>query len=114
MRFRHLLWFVLTVSLFSLAHGHAQVQSNELNLMPYPQKVELGAGAFRLSKGFNVTVIGNAAPRLYEAATRALRRLSGRTGLFFRQDYITQKKRSGRSGSVDYLQTAWSRRSQRG
>jgi hexosaminidase len=91
MRFRHLLWFVLTVSLFSLAHGHAQVQSNELNLMPYPQKVELGAGAFRLSKGFNVTVIGNAAPRLYEAATRALRRLSGRTGLFFRQDYITQK-----------------------
>jgi len=63
----------------------------ELNLMPMPAKIPAKDGKFRLSESFTISVKGQGAPRLYTGATRALRRLSGRTGLFFSQDFITAK-----------------------
>lgn len=64
-----------------------------LNLMPVPAKVIQNDGKFRLSDSFKVAVKGKGSDRLYNGVTRALRRLSKRTGLFFPQDVITAKSK---------------------
>ncbi len=61
----------------------------KLNLMPAPALVSLQSGQFRLDSTLTIAVTGQADPRLYKGATRILRRLSGRTGLFFSQEVIT-------------------------
>ncbi|MDZ7371722.1 MAG: family 20 glycosylhydrolase [candidate division KSB1 bacterium] len=73
-------------------------QSMTLNLMPVPEKVTLGEGRFILQEDFTMAVRGTDHPRIYRAATRALRRLSDRTGLFFPQDFITPA--SPKTGSM--------------
>ena len=60
-----------------------------LDLMPMPEQVTLTAGQYRVDSNFTAMVSGQAAQRLYSATTRMLRRLDGRCGLFFPQDYIT-------------------------
>jgi hexosaminidase len=72
----------------------AATSSPTLKLMPVPVKVELTKGKFRLSDSFTMAVTGAANERLYKYSTRALRRLSNRTGLFFSQDFITKKTKS--------------------
>ncbi|MGE5352560.1 MAG: beta-N-acetylhexosaminidase [Acidobacteriota bacterium] len=67
---------------------------NKLNLMPMPAKITFSEGKFRLSPKFAISVKGNPNERLYPYATRILRRLSGRTGLFFPQDFITKASQS--------------------
>ncbi|MGH7600699.1 MAG: beta-N-acetylhexosaminidase [bacterium] len=57
-------------------------------LMPLPAKIEFPAGKFNLTDSFKIAIAGNAEPRLYSGATRTLRRLAGRTGLFFPQDFL--------------------------
>ncbi len=66
----------------------AQENSMNLNLMPVPASIEFQAGKFRVHESFKIAVSGNADARLYSGATRALRRLAGRTGLFLPQDFI--------------------------
>jgi hexosaminidase len=66
--------------------------TTSLDLMPVPQEIKvINSEGFRLDAGFSVALEGHADARLYKATTRMLRRLSGRTGLFFPQDYITAK-----------------------
>ena len=57
-------------------------------LLPVPAQVKNGIGCFRLNKDFQIAIAGVAELRLYHATTRMLRRLAGRTGLFFTQDYL--------------------------
>lgn len=80
-----ILFFVLMNCLFV----YGQKAIDRLNLMPWPQKVELTGGKYRLDSTFTAIVSGNPADRIYPAASRMLRRLSARTGFFFSQDYIT-------------------------
>ena len=61
------------------------------DLMPMPAKITPQAGQFRLDDSFKIAVTGNPDPRLYAGATRALRRLAGRTGLFLPQDFLHRK-----------------------
>jgi len=91
MRYHHLL--ILASSFFFSSHlqGGTTMKNTDLELMPYPKQVLPGEGTFRLRGDFTIAVKGQANPRLYHAASRALRRLSGRTGLFFPQDMITRK-----------------------
>ncbi len=77
-----LLFFLNFISL-------AQSGSETLNLMPVPAKMEVTNQDFKLDSNFTVIVTGNPAERIYPAASRMLRRLSQRTGIFFKQDYIT-------------------------
>lgn len=58
-------------------------------LMPVPKSVFWEEGKYSIDESFRINVIGEAGDRTFKAATRALRRLSGRTGLFFDQDFIT-------------------------
>jgi hexosaminidase len=87
---------ILALILYVCAANDIQI----LRLMPYPAEVQFQSGKFRLDNQFGIGVIGPTDDRLYKGATRALRRLSGRTGLFFTQDYISRKNKHG---SVNFM-----------
>jgi hexosaminidase len=83
--------FILTLVLFFSANILAQ-DKMKTNLMPVPSEIEWKDSRFKLDSTFTLRVEGNPHDRIYPAATRMLRRLSGRTGLFFTQDFITPEK----------------------
>lgn len=80
----------LFVLLLAGLTSSAQVQKEQLNLMPWPQSVVLNDGSFALNKNFKVNITGNPNPRIFGGVTRFLRRLDGRTGIFFEQGFITK------------------------
>ena len=69
---------------------NAQVKTDALNLMPWPQNINLTDGNFALNKNFKVNITGNPNPRIFARATQFLRRLDERTGLFFEQGFVTK------------------------
>ncbi|MEO7978688.1 family 20 glycosylhydrolase [Flavobacterium sp.] len=81
--------YILVLLLAGLT-SNAQIQKEQLNLMPWPQGIVLNEGNFALSKTFKVNITGNPNARIFGAATRFLRRLDGRTGMFFEQGFITK------------------------
>ncbi len=67
-------------------------QKNQLPpLMPIPAEINPGDGICRIDSSFAISVRGAPTERLYKAASRALRRLTGRTGLFVAQPYVTEQ-----------------------
>lgn len=81
--------YILVLLLAGLTSS-AQIKKEQLNLMPWPQNVVLNDGSFTLNKNFKVNITGNPNPRIFGGVTRFLRRLDGRTGLFFGQDFVTK------------------------
>ena len=81
--------YILVLLLAGLTSS-AQIKKEQLNLMPWPQNVVLNDGSFTLSKNFKVNITGNPNPRIFGGVTRFLRRLDGRTGLFFGQDFVSK------------------------
>ncbi|VXB98638.1 Beta-N-acetylhexosaminidase [Flavobacterium sp. 9AF] len=61
----------------------------QLNLIPWPQNIILNEGGFIINTDFKINISGHVNPRIFKASTNFLRRLDGRTGLFFKQGYIT-------------------------
>jgi hexosaminidase len=59
--------------------------------MPLPQKIITTTDRFRIDKSFTIAVLGEPGERVYKEASRALRRLDNRVGLFFTQGHITNK-----------------------
>jgi len=80
----------LFILLFSCILANAQVKTEELNLMPWPQSINLTASNFTINKDFKVNITGNPNPRIFARTTQFLRRLDGRTGLFFSQGFVTK------------------------
>lgn len=80
----------LLVLLLAGVTSSAQIKKEQLNLMPWPQSVVLNDGNFALNKNFKVNITGNPNPRIFSGVTRFLRRLDGRTGIFFEQGFITK------------------------
>jgi hexosaminidase len=62
-----------------------------LNVMPVPYQIKLGTEKFRLSSDFSLSINDNPPARLFQGANRFLRRLDGRTGLFFKQGLISKE-----------------------
>ncbi|MEP6806204.1 MAG: family 20 glycosylhydrolase, partial [Flavobacterium sp.] len=81
--------YLLVLLLAGVTSG-AQIQKEQLNLMPWPQSVVLNDGNFALNKNFKVNITGNPNPRIFGGVTRFLRRLDGRTGIFFEQGFIAK------------------------
>lgn len=81
--------YILVLLLAGLT-SNAQIQKEQLNLMPWPQNIVLNDGSFALTKNFKVNITGNPNPRIFGGVTRFLRRLDGRTGIFFSQGFITK------------------------
>ncbi len=87
-------YFILLFILVSVSFLAAQNFDGLSNLMPVPAKVIKLEGKFRLDSVFSISVFGNPNKRLYGAATRMLRHLSGRTGFFFHQDIVTKDSKN--------------------
>ena len=62
-----------------------------LNLMPVPASYKRTTGSFRITKAFSINLANTPDRRLYDAANSFLRRLDGRTGLFFTQAIISKE-----------------------
>nr|WP_315149518.1 family 20 glycosylhydrolase [uncultured Flavobacterium sp.] len=70
--------------------ANAQIKTDALHLIPWPQSISVTNGTFILSKNFKVNITGNPNPRIFAKTTQFLRRLDGRTGLFFDQGFVTK------------------------
>ncbi|HTG65298.1 MAG TPA: family 20 glycosylhydrolase [Flavobacterium sp.] len=70
--------------------SHAQVKNEQLNLMPWPQKLTVSPAVFLLNKDFKINCTGNPDLRILKGASRFLRRLDERTGLFFNQGFASK------------------------
>lgn len=79
--------FILFISCFLT---QAQVKNSELDLMPWPKSISLTNSNFALNNIFKVNITGNPNHRIFARASQFLRRLDGRTGLFFDQGFITK------------------------
>lgn len=77
------------ISFLFVVSSVSAVSLSDYSLMPVPKSIEFGKGKFRLTSEFKIGLTGFKGERLNQAATRMLRRLDGRTGLFFEQDFIT-------------------------
>ena len=77
--------------LFAFTITKAQTIKQELNLMPWPQKIEVSNAVFGLNKDFKINITRTPNERVFKAATSFLRRLDERTGLFFNQGFITKR-----------------------
>jgi hexosaminidase len=82
---RYILFFF-----FIIISSAAQIKRDALNLMPWPQTINLKDGSFVLTKNFKVNITGNSNPRIFIGATRFVRRLDARTGLFLEQAFLTK------------------------
>jgi hexosaminidase len=80
--------FLLLFVLFLLTDIFPQ-NIPQLNLMPFPKDVSVKEGKFRINRNFVILISGRAGLKTFHAATRFLRRLDNRTGLFFLQAYVT-------------------------
>jgi hexosaminidase len=81
-----------------------QEDMKAIPLMPVPKQITYQAERFRLTEDFTIAVKGRCHERMYKYATRTLRRLSDRAGLFFPQDFITKEK-PGNEDSASFLIT---------
>jgi len=61
-----------------------------LNLLPVPASLKRNEGSFRLDKSFCLSVSTNASEKLFDASNRFLRRLDGRSGIFFEQGVVSK------------------------
>jgi len=81
---------VLTVFLGINSHAGPTVY----NLMPYPESLTAMDGRFAVTSSFTVTVQGEAGKRLYSQASRMLKRLDDKTGLFIKQRFVTPEDKN--------------------
>jgi hexosaminidase len=79
----------IVLFLFANFISYAQITKEQLNIMPWPQNISLSEGSFALTKNFKVNITGAPNSRVFSGATNFLRRLDGRTGLFFNQGFVT-------------------------
>ena len=76
------------IVLLSSIFASAQIKIDDLNLMPWPQNINLTTGNFALNKNFKINITGNPNPRIFARASQFMRRLDGRTGLFIEQGFV--------------------------
>jgi len=85
-----LIWISIILTLLC----HAQI-NNSFNLMPLPVSLKVNENSVRITRDFRVSIIGNANARIYFQASRFIRRLSNKTGIFLdRQGFVTKKDNS--------------------
>ena len=90
------LTFFILLSLIAFK-ASSQKGKSSFNLMPVPSSIEFGEGGLRLDSSFSIAITGHPDSRIYGAANRMLRRLDGRTGLFFEQGIISEGKNPDRA-----------------
>jgi hexosaminidase len=80
---------LITILSFLVLQGSAQV-SETLNLMPIPSQVQQKDGKFRITDKLTISIAADANDSvLYRAVNRAYQVINRKTGVMFRQQYIT-------------------------
>lgn len=79
-------FLIIILSLFSVLNVNGD--ETKFSLMPQPKETRILNGTFVLTNNFGIEITGQTSEKLNFYATRILRRISGRTGLFFPQDVI--------------------------
>ncbi|WP_243739366.1 beta-N-acetylhexosaminidase [Flavicella sediminum] len=83
------------VVLFFVIQMHTFAQNTkDLSLMPWPQRVVATDEHYKIDKNFSIVISDNSSRRINLATTQFLRRLSGRTGVFFEQGFANYKSNS--------------------
>ena len=85
--------FILVFLLCGLGFTSFEQVSNIHNLMPVPAKLSANGHQVKINAGFSIAVTGKADPRIYLEASRFVRRLSNKTGIFLDKiGYVTPKR----------------------
>ncbi len=99
-----LIFFCLAISIFGISgrliskHGKGKQFQTEIAqspanlLIPMPKECHFNNERLNITTDFSISVIGNPGSRIYGAATRMLKRLKGRTGLFIKQYEVSAIK----------------------
>lgn len=83
---------VLALVLFFSELVCSAQENNTFNLMPVPASLKINSGKVLIDQRFRISVIGNANERIYAGASRFIRCLSNKTGIFLdKQGYVTRK-----------------------
>ena len=82
---------IISTAVILIACVTVFAQANTFNVMPLPQSIKVNGQKCTIKKSFTIAVNGNAGERVYAEASRMLRRLDNRVGLFFTQGFITKK-----------------------
>ena len=61
----------------------------KLNLMPVPAQIKLSDGTYKIDENFSIQIRGETSDRILSNAARLMERLSGRTGMTFKQNYLS-------------------------
>ncbi len=92
---------ILYISLFCsvLSFG----QNKDLNLMPWPQEIEIGTNQFVIDADFTINIEQESSKRIELAATQFLRRLTDKTGTFLKNGFVfSQSTNENYSVEVSY------------
>lgn len=87
---------------------NAQHSEKSLQLMPWPQEINMGQGSFVLGPDFVIGIPEEAdnSSRVYQGATSLIRNLSDRSGVFFEIGFPQRGKKAGKNGiSIHYEKT---------
>jgi hypothetical protein len=84
------LFAVLLLAPFPIVFSHTIL----LTLMPFPADLIMGNGQFKLDKTFRASIQGTPGERLAPAINRFMKRLAGRTGIFFENPTFIATARS--------------------
>ena len=79
-------FYIHIIILFVLSTTWAQ---KDIQIMPWPKEVVTNDLKLVIKPSFHVNIEGEVNPRIYNAATRFLRRLNNKTGTFITQGYVT-------------------------
>jgi hexosaminidase len=77
----------LFIGLFSIS---CFSQSDNLYLMPWPKEIKVHSGNFQINPDFTIGINKKPSKRIEIATTKFLRRLSGRTGVFIENGFLSK------------------------
>ncbi len=96
-----ILWIFLLVFQLSILQAQ-ETSKNNLQLMPWPQQVELNSSDFAITNEFNVFIHGEVKKdsRIFKATTRFLRYATDKSGVFLKEGFPNAKNIDPETASV--------------
>jgi len=79
---------LFTLIVLSFVYNGINSQTQSHNLMPVPGKLKFTGKKFRINENFKAGITGGSSIRVEKGVNRMLKRLAGRTGLFFENPFV--------------------------
>jgi len=92
---------LLALAFILVCLGSLAQVNNTFNLMPIPAEVKVNDNHIGIDQRFRISVNGNSNKRIYAEASRFIRRLSNKTGIFLdKQGYVTPQDSNNISATL--------------